>query len=288
MSFTEEKESDNKLPFLDILVFREPSCNNFSTNVYRKSTFSGVYTNFKSFMPLKYKIGLLWTLLDRCFNIVSNYKLLHEQIDKTRNVFVKNGYPTEFIDQSINGYLNRKFSLPVTTVKKKDVTIVLPYLGKISLLIAKKLQWVMAKHIKNCYNIRVIFRTQRRLRNCFNFKDRIPETLRSYIVYRYKCKTCNELYIGKTDRHYYVRNCEHFGRTPIRGKVSKRKLQPSPIRDHLLYTHHDSCMESDFNILDDVKSTNDFHLKIKESLYIHRDNPKLNGQESSTPLELFT
>ena len=152
---------------------------------------------------------------------------------------------------------------------------------------AKKLQWVVAKHIKNCCNVRVIFKTQRRLQSCFTFKDKIPESLRSYIVYRYKCNSCNEIYIGKTDRHYYVRNCEHFGITPIRSKVSKRKLQPSRVRDHLLETHHDSCMESDFIILDDVKSTNDFHLRIKESLYIHRDKPVLNGQESSTPLELF-
>ena len=149
------------------------------------------------------------------------------------------------------------------------------------------MQWVVAKHIKNCCNVRVIFRTQRRLRNCFTFKDTIPESLRSYIVYRYKCNSCNEIYIGKTDRHYYVRNCEHFGITPIKGKVSKRKLQPSKIRDHLLETHHDSCMETDFSILDSVRSTNDFHLRIKESLYIHRDKPVINGQESSTPLELF-
>ena len=95
-------------------------------------------------MPLKYKIGLLWTLLERCFNIVSNYKLLDEQIGKTRKVFEKNSYPTEFIDQCINGFLTKKFSLPVQTVKKKDVTLVLPYLGKIYQQIAKKLQWVVA------------------------------------------------------------------------------------------------------------------------------------------------
>ena len=31
----------------------------FATNVYRKKTFSGLYTNFKSFIPETYKIGLV-------------------------------------------------------------------------------------------------------------------------------------------------------------------------------------------------------------------------------------
>ena len=288
MSFTDEKEKSNQLSFLDILIFREPVGNKFFTNVYRKTSFSGVYTNFKSFMPLKYKIGLLWTLLDRFFNIVSNYKILDEQIRMTKQIFLKNSYPAEFIDQCINGYLTKKFSPPLLTVKKKEVTIVLPYLGRLSLQIVKRLQWTVAKHLSYRCNLRVIFKTQRRLRNCFSFKDKIPESLRSHVVYKYTCKTCNEFYIGKTDRHYYVRKCEHFGRTPLRGKECKRMSQPSAIGEHLLFTNHDSCMQSDFSIIDDVKSTNDFHLRLKESLYIHRDHPKLNGQEASTPLKLFT
>ena len=288
MSFSAETESENQLAFLDVLVFREPSKSTFSTNVYRKTTFSGVYTNFKSFIPLKYKIGLLWTLLDRCFNLVSDYKLLDDQIKKTKSIFRKNSYPMEFIDQCVNSFLLKKFLPPVSLAKKKDITVVLPYLGKLSLQMARKIQWVTSKHLKKYCNLRVIFKTPRRLSNCFTFKDSIPNSLRSYIVYKYTCKSCNEIYIGKTDRHHYVRNCEHFGRTPIKGCNTKRKLNPSRVRDHLLASNHDSCMTSDFSILDGVQSTNDFHLRIKESLYIHRDKPALNAQDSSTPLELFT
>ena len=43
--------------FLDVNIFRENE--KFATNVYRKKTFSGVYTNFKSFIPETYKIGLI-------------------------------------------------------------------------------------------------------------------------------------------------------------------------------------------------------------------------------------
>ena len=35
-------------------------------------------------------------------------------------------------------------------------------------------------------------------------------------------------------------------------------------------------------------ATNDFHLKIKESLLIQKNKPKLNGADQSVPLELFS
>ena len=47
MNFTFETEVDNKLPFLDVLVSREG--HSLITSLYRKPTFSGLYTNFNSF-----------------------------------------------------------------------------------------------------------------------------------------------------------------------------------------------------------------------------------------------
>jgi hypothetical protein len=63
MHFTSESESNNTIPFLDVFITRVGS--NFITSVYRKPTFSGVYTNFNSFLPSIYKVGLVSTLLYR-------------------------------------------------------------------------------------------------------------------------------------------------------------------------------------------------------------------------------
>ena len=54
--FSVEKEEDGHLTFLDINIFCEND--KFATNAYRKKAFSGVYTNFKSFIPETCKIGL--------------------------------------------------------------------------------------------------------------------------------------------------------------------------------------------------------------------------------------
>ena len=52
IKFSLEKEKDGCLLFLDVNIFREND--KFATNVYRKKTFIGVYTNFKSFIPETY------------------------------------------------------------------------------------------------------------------------------------------------------------------------------------------------------------------------------------------
>ena len=57
--FTFEIEDHNSFSFLDIKIIRNTEKKAFETSVYRKRTFSGVFTNFKSFIPMTYKTGLL-------------------------------------------------------------------------------------------------------------------------------------------------------------------------------------------------------------------------------------
>ena len=71
IKFTYEEEVNNKLSFLDILI--ERINNKLLTSLYCKSTFSGVYMNFHSFLPLNYKKGLIYTLLHCGFNISFHY-----------------------------------------------------------------------------------------------------------------------------------------------------------------------------------------------------------------------
>ena len=52
----------------------------FSINVYRKPTFSGVYTQFDSFLPGTYQIGSIYTLVNRCFRICSNWSIFYSQL----------------------------------------------------------------------------------------------------------------------------------------------------------------------------------------------------------------
>ena len=80
INFSFETEKDDQIPFLDINVFHKNG--KFVTNVIRKETFSGVYTNFYSFIPLEQKFGMVYTLLDRCFCLISDMSKFHIEIEK--------------------------------------------------------------------------------------------------------------------------------------------------------------------------------------------------------------
>ena len=126
MSFPIEIEKENKLSFLDIEVIREQD--KFTTTVYRKPTFSGVYSNFESFLPSVYKFGMAYTSVYRCFRICSNWTQFHNELIFLKGIFRKNGYPENFIDKCFKKFLNNVHLVKenVPTVEKKRLLLVLP------------------------------------------------------------------------------------------------------------------------------------------------------------------
>ena len=70
INFTFDGEKEDKMAFLDFEITRDNS--KFTTSVYRKPTFTGLYTNFKSLIPSTYKFGLIYTLIHRIFAICSD------------------------------------------------------------------------------------------------------------------------------------------------------------------------------------------------------------------------
>ena len=78
MSFTFERENQNRMSFLDITIIREDKT--FTTSIYCKPTFSGDYTHFDSFLPSSYKFCTVYRLAYRCFRICSSWTKLHNQL----------------------------------------------------------------------------------------------------------------------------------------------------------------------------------------------------------------
>ena len=74
MSFTIETEQSNEILFLDVNVIGKQV--KFTTSIYRKPTFSGVYAHSNSYLPNTYKIGVIY-ILNRCFRICSNWSMFH-------------------------------------------------------------------------------------------------------------------------------------------------------------------------------------------------------------------
>ena len=133
IKFTSEKETNNKLCFLDIEISRHK--NQFIPSVYRKPTFSGVLSPFDSFIPREYKFNFVSTLIFRCYSFCYSMKLFHEEIMQLKEIFEKNWYYNKFFDRCCRTFWNKIYSKKVLqhTVSKKDIYIFLPYLGKLPL-----------------------------------------------------------------------------------------------------------------------------------------------------------
>ena len=102
---TTEIEENGSLSFLDIKISREN--NKFMTSVYRKPTFSGVFTNFESFIPDIYKRGLIETLLHRSFRLCSNYENFHREIETLKSIIKRSSYPHNLVNHCMERFLNK-------------------------------------------------------------------------------------------------------------------------------------------------------------------------------------
>ena len=110
INFTVEEEKDDKLPFLDVHIKRENG--SFTTSLYRKETFSGVYTNYNSHLSNNYKLGLIYTLLHRAYTICSNRNYFHCEVRKLKDILLANSYPLFVINKSVQMFMNKIRSQP--------------------------------------------------------------------------------------------------------------------------------------------------------------------------------
>ena len=197
----------------------------------------------------------------------------------SKEIFQKNEYPQFFIDKCIQKYLS-KLVVPkriVHTVHKKQIRLVLPFLGPLSFEIRSCLQKCIKNYIPYC-SLKVAYQSRSRISNLFNFKDVVNTKLSSHIVYKFMCSCSNATYYGQTQRHFFVRASEHLGITPLTSKVVKTPKK-SAIFDMLLDSHKASF--DNFSIL--LKESNPFKLQLKESFLISRDKPILNKNIYSFP-----
>ena len=105
IKFTLEKETNKILAFLDLCITNsDRSC--LKTSTYRKKTFTGLLTNFFSFISFSYKVGLIRTLVDRAYKINNSLFSFNNEIKKLTHIFKKHQYPEYLINRVVKAYLD--------------------------------------------------------------------------------------------------------------------------------------------------------------------------------------
>ena len=124
IKFTFENEDSNYFSLLDVKITHKNK--RFFTSIFRKATFSGVFTIYDSFTFDTHKIGLVHILLFLFFKICSNMENLHIEVEYLRSILKYNNYPVKIIDQCIKRFLD-KLNVPkqiVSAVPKRELFVV--------------------------------------------------------------------------------------------------------------------------------------------------------------------
>ena len=74
IKFTYELEENGKYYSWMFLFKKETNHSFLVSTVYRKKTNIKLYTNWKSFIPFKYKINIIKSVIDRSYKICNSYQ----------------------------------------------------------------------------------------------------------------------------------------------------------------------------------------------------------------------
>nr|XP_054760973.1 uncharacterized protein LOC129267272 [Lytechinus pictus] len=207
-----EKEKNSSIPFLDVLVTREPN-NHLSHQVYRKPTHTDRYLHFKSFHHPSILQSVPRTLVKRAHSI-SDDNHLQRELDHIKSTLV-----------TINDYPPHKIKTTPTSSRPKEPTkgtVILPYLGPTS----HELQ-----RIFRAAKIEVRHRSSNKLHAAlYTHKDVKPSASRPG-VYRIAC-SCGKVYIGETGRNLTTRLKEH------QNSYNKGEWEKSAIAKHANQLQH--------------------------------------------------
>ena len=285
LKFKIELEYNNSLPFLDILISK--SDNRIVTSVYRKPSHSGVFTHFRSYVPFRYKINMINTLLDRGYKICCSWHTTVGEFQKLTCLLTNNGYNREFVSSLIGRFLNKKYVNVAfvaqeeqhpedqrVEVNPRKIFCRLPYIEGTSSKVQKTLRGFLQKFDPTGTKFKLIF-----LDNCTKIGDLFPFKgpllMRSCIVYHLTC-SCGAEYIGQTERNLVDRMLEH-------GKTQGANL--TAVGEHLLDNPDHTVDFANPKVLG--SSQYQSKLLIKEAIYIQDKKPVLNSQIYSKKLFVF-
>ena len=247
MKFTAESETEGQISFLDININKQDS--SFITSIFRKKTFTGLGTNYFSYIPMKFKISSIATLVHRAYHLSSSYINFHNEIKFLHTFFTNNFFPPFLLNNIVNEFLNKMYQTnnnQPLSVPKQKVFVKIPYYGYATDRITSELSTFFYKHLPQL-NINFICTNSLSIQSFFKHKERLPDPACSSIIYKFQCLSCNVQYLGSSRNQFLVRVGEHRG-VSVRSNLPFQAPPFSVIRQHSQPAGHPQRIK-DFKIL---------------------------------------
>ncbi|XP_011883565.1 PREDICTED: uncharacterized protein LOC105570735 [Vollenhovia emeryi] len=131
LQFTYETEINSSINFLDTSVIR--ASEHLITDWFRKPTFSGRYINYFSSHPLKHKISVITSLVDRAI-LLADERFHDQNIKIIQDILSDNSYPSKLCNKYIKHRI-RQIKYGATRNNDVQITrnpIAIPYIKEFS------------------------------------------------------------------------------------------------------------------------------------------------------------
>ena len=235
VQFTSEVETDGHLPFLDMDIHHEGQ--DFALAWYHKTTWTGQYLHFYSYVPLLWKRGLLNGLKNRIMRICSP-QYLPAACEALSDALKLNAYPQKFIDEHFLEYTDNTPRKSSQKVVKQNVYIRLPYQGESNTAYYTNR---LNRAIASVYpSVRLIVRHIMNPAMVPSVKEPQPIASTSSVVYQFQC-ACSADYVGRTEARLDTRAAQHIPSwVTTKTKTRPRSTRPpqSAITRHLMECQH--------------------------------------------------
>uniref|UniRef100_A0A131XB29 Putative reverse transcriptase n=1 Tax=Hyalomma excavatum TaxID=257692 RepID=A0A131XB29_9ACAR len=270
IQFTVEREKNNCLPFLDVLVTKVDGMLQFS--VYRKPTHTGRYLDASSNHPFHHKAAVVSALLTRARRVCSSENKRIEEEQVVRSDLLKNGYSKAFVGKVARRQTNPRRPLRKDTdpPHSKPIRVCIPYVQGTSEALAR----VLSEQ-----GIRVAHKPISTLGRFFpRPKDRLPRERAQGVIYSIPCSDCGASYVGET-KNFPERLRQH------RNDVRKFDRQRSALAEHSEV--HDHRIDFENSRVLDLETS--FHKRLfVESWHIQATPGNVNRSAGAMPSVYFS
>jgi hypothetical protein len=277
LGFTMENTVDNRLNFLDTTLII--TNNDLNLEHFRKPSATDCMTNYKTAVsPKSYKIGAFIGELYRCHHSTTTVDARDRAIENSKNIFLKNHYPLNLLNQKIKEVRDRNFQKSEYSKKRQEdlenpnfenFTLSLTYTSLRCSQVATNLYKILRQFTPN-YKLEILFSTVK-LDNVIHprLKPQKKYFQNCNLCYKYICD-CEASYIGETQQLLHTRVKNH------------RTTESSVLHQHILTCS--TYQQTFYNVLgvDQDNSTQkeqlDFfesHFTIIEKNLAHKNTRKI-------------
>lgn len=228
LKFTYELETDNKLPFLDLLISNNEQKIEF--DIYRKTTHTDIYINNTSMCPNNHKHAVFHSLIHRLINVPLSKEKYIIEYNKIINIAKINGYDKNLIQKIHSKHTQKNIIKHSTSLKNSPIQN--SPAKYIKILYHPSIHYKI-KNIFSKHNIITSFYTNTKIKFIIgNPLDKINNSEKSGI-YKINCNKCNKIYIGQTQRNLDIRFKEH------KNLIKNLDANRSSLAFHKIKTGHD-------------------------------------------------